>query len=272
VTPSEQKLWFRRFTPSPAARATLFCFPHAGGSATYYYPVSTALAPRLDVLAVQYPGRQDRRAERPAASIDELADLVHAALAPTVTGPVVLFGHSMGAIVAFEVARRLESLSGVEPLVLLASGSRAPSRVRNDGVHERDDAGIMAELRHIGGTDARVLAEPDLIGMALPPLRSDYRAIETYRRDAGVCVRTPIVVLTAVDDPRTTVEEARAWHTHTSGGGAVHLFDGGHFFPERHAARVLDLITDTVDHLLDGRRPADWDGQLRNIRGRPPQS
>lgn len=243
---SVQELWFRRYTPTRAPRATLFCFPHAGGSASYYYPMSKALAPEFDVLAVQYPGRHDRRAEAPFATVDALADAIHTAIRPLMRGPVAFFGHSMGSAVAFEVARRLEAGGGPAPQLLFASGGRAPSRVHDDGVHRLGDAGIIAELRSMGGTDARVLSEPDLLDVVLPPLRADYRAIETYRQDTSARIGAPIVVMTATDDARTTLEEARAWHEHTSAGGDVHLFDGGHFYLESHGERVVELISGTL--------------------------
>jgi surfactin synthase thioesterase subunit len=246
VITSMPELWFRRYASSEGARTTVFCFPHAGGSASYYYPMAAALAPEFDVLAVQYPGRQDRRREPLVTTIDELADQIHAAMRPFVTGPVALFGHSMGAVLAFEVSHRLEHFDGISPVVVFASGRRAPSRFRDDRVHQRDNAGLLAEIVNLGGTDSRVLAEAELLDMLLPPLRNDYRAIETYRQDPGVRISAPIVVMTATDDPRTSVDDARAWLDHTSGSGSVHLFEGGHFYLESRATQVVELVTRTL--------------------------
>ncbi|MEU1463859.1 alpha/beta fold hydrolase [Streptomyces sp. NPDC005727] len=259
---SAQNLWFRRYHPAHAPRATLFCFPHAGGSASYYHPMSKALTPEFDILAVQYPGRQDRYGEPLVPSLDALADAIHTVIEPHMRGPVAFFGHSMGSVVAFEVARRLERDGHPAPALLFASGGRAPSRVHDDGVHRRGDAALVAELRAMGGTDARVLTEPDLLELVLPPLRNDYRAIESYRPEVDARIDAPIVVMAATDDPRTTEEEARAWHGHTTAGGSVRLFQGGHFYLESQGARVVEVIGGTLrDHLAGRYRPEVVGGQ-----------
>ncbi|MFC3964145.1 thioesterase II family protein [Nocardia jiangsuensis] len=245
TTPVDTELWLRRYHDAPDAGARLICFPHAGGSASYYFPVSTALTPEFDVRAVQYPGRQDRRREEFVPTIEELADRVHSALISVLDGPVAFFGHSMGAVLAFEVARRCER-SGNGPVVVFASGRRAPSVIRDESARFRDDATILAEIRKLGGTDSRVLTDPEMRDMVLPAIRNDYQAVEKYHADAGARITAPIVVLTATDDPRTTVAEAEQWHEHTAAGGTLHTFDGGHFYLEKHAKRVVSVIAHTL--------------------------
>ncbi|WSV91468.1 MFS transporter [Streptomyces globisporus] len=168
----ESSPWIRRYNPAPDARARLLCLPHAGGSASFYLPLSRALGPDIDVLTVQYPGRQDRRHEPCVDSIAGLADALVGEVLPWADRPLAIFGHSMGAMVGFELALRLER-RGTQPLVFFASGRRAPSRKREDGdpVHRR----VIAELRALSGTDARVLDDEELLRMALPAIRSDYR-------------------------------------------------------------------------------------------------
>lgn len=244
--PVESGLWLRKYHDAPDAGARLVCFPHAGGSASYYFPVSAALSPEFDVLALQYPGRQDRRGDPFVDTIDALADQLYAAIAPAMDGPVAFFGHSMGAVLAYEVTRRFEERDGTGPVVVFASGRRAPSRQRDENVHLRDDAGIIKEMRNLGGTDSRVLADPELLEMVLPAIRNDYRAVERYSRGTDARISAPVVVMTADDDPRTTVEEAAAWEDHTTGGTTLHTFDGGHFYLEQHAARVIDVIAGTL--------------------------
>lgn len=235
-------LWVRRFHPSASSPVRLVALPHAGGSASYLFPVSRALSPAVDVLAIQYPGRQDRRHERVLESVTELADGVFEALEPWMDRPLALFGHSMGATLAYEVALRLQQ-SGRPPVRLFASGRRAPSRVRDEPyVHTRDDAGLLAELNRLSGSDARVLGDPELLPMILPAVRGDYKAVETYRPDPGHRLTTPITVLTGDADPMTTLDEARDWSRHTSGECDVRVYPGGHFFLNDHAPEIIRLI------------------------------
>ncbi|SBT43743.1 thioesterase II family protein [Micromonospora auratinigra] len=239
----QSDLWVRRFHPAPASPVRLVALPHAGGSATYLFPVSRALSPAVEVLAIQYPGRQDRRHERVLDSVADLADGVFEALRPWLDRPVALFGHSMGAVLAYEVGLRLQRETGRPPLRLFASGRRAPSRVRDERyVHTRDDAGVLAELTRLSGSDPRVLGDPELLPMILPAVRGDYKAVETYRTDPGQRLDAPITVLTGDADPMTTLDEARDWQRHTSGECDVRVYPGGHFFLNDHAPEIIDLI------------------------------
>jgi surfactin synthase thioesterase subunit len=237
----DDDLWCRRYRPSRTATARLVCLPHAGGSATFFLPVSTALSPRVDVVAIQYPGRQDRRAERPIDDVAVLADRIHELLLRQPEMPLTFFGHSMGAVIAFEVTRRLEA-DGRGPVRLFASGRRAPSTYRDETVHRRDDAGILAEVRKLNGTASSVLGDDELMRAALPALRADYRAIETYRCPPDITVNCPISALVGDDDPKTTLDEAKAWAQHTSGSFNLQVFGGGHFFLADQASEIIQIL------------------------------
>jgi surfactin synthase thioesterase subunit len=256
ITPDPGR-WLRRFHRADGDGPRLVCFPHAGGSATYYLATSRALTPDIDVVAVQYPGRQDRRDEPCLTDIGSLADHIVTALGSQSPAPTALFGHSMGATIAFEVARRLER-DGVEPVTMFASGRRAPSCVREESVHLRDDRGVLAELRSLGGTDATLLADADIRSMILPAMRGDYRAIERYRWVPGPPLRCPVVALVGDNDPQVSPSEARAWGDHTAAEFVLRTFRGGHFYLDAHAEAILREIT---DRLLP--RPADRNGPSR---------
>jgi surfactin synthase thioesterase subunit len=245
----DQDDWLRRFHPAPASRVRLACLPHAGGSASFYHPFSAALSPEVEVLAVQYPGRQDRLAEEPIPEIGRLADAVCRALLPETDRPLALFGHSMGAVLAYETARRLARRAAVVPAVVFVSGRRAPHRHRDETVRLRDDDGLVAELIALGGSDLRVLNEPEIARMVLPAVRSDYTAVETYRHEPGPRLASPVVALRGDADPRTTPEEVQAWQDHTEGDFATHVFPGGHFFLNDQRDGVLDVITKTLRRL-----------------------
>ncbi|MCG6498309.1 thioesterase II family protein [Kitasatospora sp. A2-31] len=236
--------WLKRFHPADGAQARLVCLPHAGGAAGFWFPLSERLAPGIETLAVQYPGRQDRRAEQGLGDVAELADGIVEALLPLLDGrPLALLGHSMGAVLAYEAARRLEHEAGSRPDALFTSGRRAPCRRREENVHRQSDQALLAELRELGGTAPELLDDRDVMALLLPSVRRDYQAIETYRHRPGPELSCPITVLTGADDPRTTVDEARDWRRHTSADCTVEVFPGGHFFLGDHLAQVAALIT-----------------------------
>ncbi|HEX2312221.1 MAG TPA: alpha/beta fold hydrolase [Thermomonospora sp.] len=243
TTANEDGAWIRRFHPGPQDGPRLVCFPHAGGSASFYHPLSATLAPFTETLTVQYPGRQDRRAEPPATTIEELADRAFAALRPWADRRLALFGHSMGALVAYEVARRLEERTGTPPTVLVASGRRAPSIHRPETAHARDDAGLLAELRRLSGTDESLLGDEEIQRMILPALRADYAALDSYRFTGPRSLSCPVTVLYGDRDPVTSAADARAWEFHTTGPFDLQAFPGGHFYLAQNQSAVSGAIS-----------------------------
>ncbi|MFI2206598.1 thioesterase II family protein [Streptomyces sp. NPDC020192] len=238
--------WIRQYRTASPGSPRLVCFPHAGGSASFYFPMATGLSPDIDVLAVQYPGRQERRHEQPIQDIRRLADRVTEALAPWRDEPLHLFGHSMGAVVAYEVALRLRESTGSDPAALYVSGRRGPATRRTETVHLRDDEGLVRELKSLAGTDAALLADDDLLAMILPALRADYRAIETYEHRPAAPLSCPVTVLVGDSDPKVTLAEAEAWRQHTAGDVDLRVFHGGHFYLTAHQADVLKLLRDRI--------------------------
>lgn len=232
--------WIRRFHPSDAC-VRLVCFPHAGGSASYYHGMSRTLSAETDVLAVQYPGRQERRGEPCVRDLAELADLVLEEIRPWADRPLALFGHSMGALLSFEVARRLEH-ERIVPATLFVSGRCAPHLARHGDVHLRSDDELVAAVRKLNNDDLHLLDEPEVRDLLLPPLRSDYQAVETYRYEPGPALGCPVVVLTGDRDPQVTCDEAQAWCEHTTGTFELRSFPGGHFYLDTHATAVTEVV------------------------------
>ena len=239
TTADTSTAWLRRYQPTTNAVARLVCFPHAGGAASFFRPMAVRFAPSVDVLSIQYPGRQDRLRESCIADIAALSDLITDELVAMDDDlPTVFFGHSMGAVLGFEVAWRLEQKDANPPRTLVASGRRAPSRHRDEKVHLRDDDGIVAELKLLNGTDSARLADEEILRMSLPAIRGDYKAIETYVGAPGRRVLGNITVLTGDADPKTTLDEARAWQDHTTGAFRMSILPGGHFFLVDHQQSV----------------------------------
>ncbi|MEU5365468.1 alpha/beta fold hydrolase [Streptomyces sp. NPDC005925] len=236
-------VWLRRYHDSASAPVRLICLPFAGGSASYYFGFSGLLAPGVEVLAVQYPGRQDRHAEPGLESVAELADGVVAHL-PDDGKPFALFGHSLGAIVAFEVARRLRGPSGPGlPVHLFASGGLArPYRAAGQkGV--LGDADILAHLRAMGGTDERFFTSAELQRLILPALRADYRAVGSYEAPGPERLECPITALIGDADGRTSPEEAATWRERTSAGFDLRVLPGGHFYLDHCQEEVAAVVT-----------------------------
>lgn len=238
---SVESQWCRRYVPAQNPTARLVCLPHAGGSAPFFHPVATALGREVDVVAVQYPGRQDRRTEPPITDMSVLADRMAEILRADDGLPLTLFGHSLGAVLAFETARRLEA-EGRPVARIVLSGRRGPCTHRDEALHLLDDAGLIAELRATSGTLSVLLDDEELMRAALPALRADYQAVECYTCDTAASVNCPITVLTGDQDPKVTLDEARQWARHTTGGFEFEVYPGGHFFLTRHIEPILGLL------------------------------
>ncbi|MFC0528343.1 thioesterase II family protein [Phytohabitans kaempferiae] len=219
---------YRVFRPLRAPSVRLVCFPHAGGTATFFRTWADRL-PGVEVLAIRYAGRQDRLADPFPGSLAELADEVTAALVPLLDTPVAFFGHSMGALLAFEVTSRLEERHGVSPARLLVSGRPAPHRAAPCSLHLADEAGLLAEVERLGNPDPLVFADPELRALVLPALRDDYRLLETHDF-ARRAVRAGIVAYGGDRDPACGLRALPAWAELTTGGFAQRVFPGDHFY------------------------------------------
>lgn len=240
MTALDPARWLRGYHPAPPGAPRLVCFPFAGGSASFFQPLSAAL-PATEVLAVQYPGRQDRYSEPPLRDLHAIADAVVAAL-PDDGARTVLFGHSMGALVGYEVARRLEA-RGTDLTHLYVSGWRGPGRRRPGGpVHGLDDAGVLADVRALGGPGTALLDEPRLVEMLLPAIRGDYAAAELYAHTPAPLLRCPVTALTGDADPLVSPVEAMEWAERTTGEFALQVFPGGHFYLTDHPDAVRAIV------------------------------
>ena len=203
----------------------LFCFPYAGGGATWFP------APIPNLCPVRFPGRESRLAEAPFEKIRPLIDALAAAIDPYLDRPFAFFGHSMGAAIAFELARELRRRGRPLPRILIASAARAP-QFRRDHVPPPppSDADLLAELRRLGGMPAEVLDDPAVLHTILPALRADAALYRAYTYTDEPPLACPIRAFGGVDDVRIAPEHLQGWAEQTTADFAMRQFPGGHFY------------------------------------------
>ncbi|MFD6391671.1 thioesterase II family protein [Nocardia sp. NPDC060259] len=237
--------WVRILRPDQAPRRQLVCLPPGGGSAAFYRELARHIGPGVDVAAVQYPGRQDRLGDPMITDLHQLADRIAADLLRQPSRPRALFGHSMGATVAYETARRLAT-AGQPVDQLIVSGRPAPAFVENGRLHQGSDAALIDDLERLATDPAPVRllrTEPGLADLVLPAVRADYQAVETYRHQPGTQLSCPVVALVSTEDPTTTLAQAEQWRTVTDGPFSIRTFPGGHFYLDEQPAEVAREIT-----------------------------
>jgi medium-chain acyl-[acyl-carrier-protein] hydrolase len=213
------------------ARVRLFCFPYAGGGASVYRAWANDLGADIAVCPVQLPGRGNRLSEPPCTRLSRLVDVLADVLLPQLGTSFALFGHSMGALIGFELARELWRRRGVEPVHLFVSSHRAPQLApRESPIHQLPADAFIARLRRLNGTPPEVLGNAELMELALPILRADFELCETYVFRATEPLRCPISAFGGLSDADVSRDELVAWQSQTEGPFSVRMFTGDHFF------------------------------------------
>jgi surfactin synthase thioesterase subunit len=235
------KPWIKR-TPGQRSGGATLVFPHAGGAAAAYRSFATALSDNgADAFVMQYPQRADRLTHPAPQTVEELATELFEAGDWSGLGPLRLFGHCMGAVIAFEFARVAER-HGVDVHELWVSASQAPCSIAASPRLPTAAAEVVADMVDLGGTDPRLLADEDFIDLLLRAVRSDYNAYNRYECGPDARIRADIHVLGGSHDHRVDRQMLQRWEVHTENVFTLLMFDGGHFYLNEHTKAVAELI------------------------------
>jgi medium-chain acyl-[acyl-carrier-protein] hydrolase len=241
-------VWIKRSRQDPQTCFRLFCFPYAGGGASFFRTWRERLWPEIEVCAIQLPGREDRLTETPFANLSSLIDALAEVLHPYMDFPFAFFGHSLGSLISFELIRRLCRQKAPGPRHLFVSGSRAPQIPNPDPpIHQLPDAEFIEELRRFNGTPKAVLNNPELMELFLPLLRSDIRLHETYVYGHEAPLDCPISAFGGLEDEEVSREELSAWHDQTRSRFRMRMFPGDHFFLDgKESDGLLEIISKDI--------------------------
>ncbi len=229
------------------ARLRLFCLPYAGGSASIYRAWPEAFPESIEVCPIELPGRGARFTESLHNTMEPLVREVADTLVPYLDRPFALFGYSMGALIAFELAHALRRNYGLNPVHLCASAHRAPQIPDLDSaVHDLPEPQFWETLRGLNGTSDEVLKHPELRSAMQPILRADFALCDKYEYVRRPRLSCPITAIGGLQDLKADRESLGAWREQTDASFRLHMLQGDHFFLRTNAAALQEIIVQSL--------------------------
>lgn len=244
--------WVKPSAPRFNHRLRLFCLPYAGGGAGIFHAWPKKLASTIDVCPIFLPGRERRLSEPAYTQAQPLAQAIVEAITPWLDLPYVVFGHSMGALLSFEVARELRRRPTPQPAWLFVAGHRAPHLpLPSSPVHQLPDAEFTAALRRLNGTPEELLQHAEIMELMHPTLRADFALCETYVHLPEAPLTCPISALGGLQDREVSREQLAAWRVHTQAVFSLRMCPGDHFFVNSAQDLVLQALTRDLAQIVN---------------------
>jgi medium-chain acyl-[acyl-carrier-protein] hydrolase len=232
----------------------LFCFPYSGGSALSFRRWGELLPSTVEVHAAQFPGREERLREVPFTKLPPLIEAVGQALLRCSDKPFAFFGHSMGAIISFELARYQRRMRRPLPLQLFVAGRRGPQvPATRAPVHDLPDPEFVRELRRLGGTNPKVLENTELMQLLLPTIRADFTIAQTYTFTPEPPLSSPISAFGGIEDHDVRSDHLEAWREQTTGPFSLDMLPGNHFFISTAESLLMRILVHQLRFLIDNR-------------------
>lgn len=241
--------WIVYFKKNPGARLRLFCFPYGGGGANVFRLWSSLLPPEVELGAIQLPGRENRFKETPLNRLEPLVETLADVMQPVLDKPFAFFGHSLGAIVSFELARTLRRKSRPQPAGLFVSGCGAPQQHRHQNIHQLPEPEFIEAVKKYNGISEEIIQSKDLMQLILPCLYGDFSVFETYQYVHQPPLNCPISAYGGLEDDNVTPEELAAWKVQTINQFEVQMFPGDHFFVNSAYHSLLGTLSDKLRQL-----------------------
>lgn len=225
--------WFSTVRPNPGASLRLFCFPYAGAGASVFRTWWRDLPNEVEICSVQLPGRETRFRERLYTSLPPLIEVLSAVALPLLDRPFAFFGHSMGGLIGFELARALRRIGAPSPQVLFLSGRRSPESRRLESdveLHQLPEPALWEQLIQMNGIDPQFLEQKELMSLLIPVIRADFSVCETFLHPNEAPLGCPIVAFGGDRDQTVLLEHLMGWRAETTGGFEIKVIPGTHFF------------------------------------------
>ena len=244
-------LWLIRPYPKPQASLRLFCFPYAGAGASIFYPWAKQLPAEIELCAIQLPGRENRLRESPLNRLKEVVQSLVPLLKPYLDLPFAFFGHSMGALISFELTRELRRQNYSLPFHLFVSGRKAPQLLDLEPpIHHLPDAQFIEKIKNFQGTPEAIWQDNQLIEQFIPILRADFTILETYFYGNEAPLNCPINVFGGIKDPKVKEAELSAWQQQTQAAFNLKMFPGDHFFIHSQKRELLQVLSTQLEQKL----------------------